>query len=126
MRPTTRRALLVRSAAVVAAALAAPLTGIAADAKTIAIAIKQGKVAGAKSARVTQGDTVILRWTSDQPMELHLHGYDVEATVAPGKPAEMKLDARATGRFPVEVHTHERDKGGHGHAALFHLEVYPK
>lgn len=126
MRPTTRRALLVRSAAVVAAALAAPLTGIAADAKTVDVAIKDGKVVGAKSARVTQGDTVVLRWTSDQLIELHLHGYDVEAKVAPGKPAEMKIDARATGRFPVEVHTHDKDKGSHGHAALFHLEVYPK
>lgn len=126
MRPATRRVLLVRAAVVAAAALAAPLTGIAADAKTIDIAIKQGKVTSAKSARVTQGDTVILRWTSDQPMELHLHGYDVAAKVAPGKPAEMKLDARATGRFPVEVHTDDKDKGGHGHAALFHLEVYPK
>lgn len=126
MRPTTRRVLLVCAAAAVAAALAAPLTGLAADAKTVDIAIKQGKVVGAKSARVTQGDTVVLRWTSDRPMELHLHGYDVEAKVAPGKPAEMKVDARASGRFPVEVHTDDKSKGGHGHAALFHLEVYPK
>lgn len=125
MRPTTRRTVLVGAAVVAAAILALPPFA-AAETKTIDIAIKDGKVVGAKSVRVTQGDKVILSWTSDKPMELHLHGYDVEAKVAPGKPAEMKLDARATGRFPVEIHTHDKDKGGHGHAALFHLEVYPK
>ena len=122
-REFLRRAL---AAAVAAAAMLALPPVANAETRTFDIAIKDGKVTGAKSARVTQGDTVILRWTSDQPMELHLHGYDVDAKVAPGKPAEMRVDARATGRFPVEVHTHDKDKGGHGHAALFHLEVYPK
>jgi FtsP/CotA-like multicopper oxidase with cupredoxin domain len=32
---------------------------------------------------VTEGDRVTLRLTSDAPVELHLHGYDLEAEVSP-------------------------------------------
>ncbi|MNC89469.1 hypothetical protein D3C83_54100 [compost metagenome] len=105
-----------------------PASASAADSpKTIDITISNGQVVGKKSVRVTRGDTVILRWRSDQPLELHLHGYDLTATVTPGTPAEMRIVARATGRFPVEVHGEGGARGGHshGHKALFHLEVYP-
>lgn len=96
----------------------------AAGTRTVDIEIRQGKVAGERSVRVSRGEVVILRWSSDQPLELHLHGYDVTTTVSPGKPAEMKFVARATGRFPVEKHG-KAGAGGHGHAPLFHIEVYP-
>ena len=98
---------------------------LAENPKTVDITIRNGQVVGKKSVRVTRGDTVVLRWRSDQPLELHLHGYDLTATVKPGTPAEMKIVARATGRFPVEVHGDSGASGGHGHKALFHLEVYP-
>ena len=98
---------------------------LAENPKTVDITIRNGQVVGKKSVRVTRGDTVVLRWRSDQPLELHLHGYDLAATVKPGTPAEMKIVARATGRFPVEVHGESGASGGHGHKALFHLEVYP-
>jgi hypothetical protein len=76
--------------------------------------------------RVVKGDTVVLRWRSDQRLELHLHGYDVNTIVSPGTPAEMKIRARATGRFPVEIHGQGESGGhGHGHRTIFHLEVYP-
>jgi hypothetical protein len=125
---SSRRNFLHQASAVVvfwAVLLATPLIAVA-ETKTFDIVIKDGKVVGAKSVRITQGDTVILRWTSDRPLELHLHGYDVEAEVGLDKPAEMKIDAHATGRFPVEVHSHDKSQGGHNHQALFHLEVYPK
>ena len=127
--PRSRREFLLASTFVAFAAggmFAGPAPGLAADAKIHDIAVKGGKVVGNNTLRVTQGDAVVLRWTSDRPMELHLHGYDVETKVAPGKPGEMKVNARATGRFPVEVHTHDKSQGGHGHSALFYLEVYPK
>jgi hypothetical protein len=37
----------------------------------------------------------------------------------------MSIHARATGRFPVEVHA-AGARGGHAHKPLFHLEVYPE
>jgi hypothetical protein len=120
---------MLRSIAVVVA-MAVPSPALPAhgdNAKTVDITIKNGQVVGKKSARVTRGDTVVLRWRSDKRLELHLHGYDVTATVNPGSPAEMKIVARATGRFPVEVHGQSGSSGGHGHGhkTLFHLEVHP-
>lgn len=107
----------------------APLVAAApcysADAKTFDMEIVNGAVVGQKSARVTRGDAVVLRWKSDKPLELHLHGYDVTTKVGPAAPAEMMVHARATGRFPVEVHV-QGARGGHAHKPLFHLEVYPE
>ena len=74
--------------------------------------IEGGEVADElRTLRVTEGDRVRLRWTADAPTVLHLHGYDVEQEVVPGRVTEMQLEAYATGRFPIEVH-------GHGDARL--------
>jgi hypothetical protein len=97
-----------------------------ADTKAKEITIRNGAVVGEKSLRASRGDLVILRWRSDRRVELHLHGYDVSATVTPEAPAEMKIDARATGRFPVEIHGAPPPRGGHGHKTIFYLEVYPE
>jgi hypothetical protein len=77
--------------------------------------------------RVKQGDFVKLRWTSDRPIVLHVHGYDIERKVEPGAVAEMAFVARATGRFSVEEHKPDA-KGGHSHgeAALVRIEVLPR
>jgi hypothetical protein len=86
--------------------------------------IEEGELAdGARSLRVTQGDRVRLRWTTDAPVILHLHGYDIEQEVAPGKVTEMHLEAHAAGRFPLEVHA--SDPSDH-EAPLLVLEVYPR
>ena len=90
--------------------------------------IENGKVAPSmRLVRVKQGDAVKLRWTSDKPMALHLHGYDIETKVAPGAVAEMAFAARATGRFPVEEHK-PNAKGGHSHGEtpLVRIEVRPR
>jgi FtsP/CotA-like multicopper oxidase with cupredoxin domain len=77
--------------------------------------------------RVTEGDHVRLRWTADAPTVVHLHGYDLEQEVAPGRAAEFQFEAYATGRFTIEVHA-EGDAGyhSHGEAPLVVLEVYPR
>jgi hypothetical protein len=125
------RCVVLARAAIVVGALAASLLlalpGHGDATKTVEIVIKNGQVVGKKSVRVSRGDTVVLRWTSDKRLQLHLHGYDVETTVSPGAPAEMRIRARATGRFPVEIHGRGDSGGGHGHRhrTIFHLEVYP-
>ena len=53
---------------------------------------------------VTEGDRVTLRLTSEEPVEVHLHGYDLEREVEPGEPAEISFDADLTGRFEIEDH----------------------
>ena len=90
--------------------------------------VEKGKVAPSmRLIRVKQGDAVKLRWTTDRPMVLHLHGYDIETKVEPGAVAEMAFAARATGRFPVEEHKPDA-KGGHSHgeAPLVRIEVRPR
>jgi FtsP/CotA-like multicopper oxidase with cupredoxin domain len=73
------------------------------------------------TVRVHQGDEVELRWSSDQPVTLQLHGYEIGARVAPGKPASMAFNAKIPGRFPV----HEHAEGAGNHRPVLYLEVYP-
>jgi hypothetical protein len=48
------------------------------------------------------GDTLVI--TSDVADEVHVHGYDLETELAPGKPAEIAFDATIPGVFEVELH----------------------
>jgi hypothetical protein len=77
--------------------------------------------------RVNQGDLVRLRWTTDRPLALHLHGYDVEHTVTPGKITEMVFSARFEGRFPLYIAVPDR-RGSHSHdeRSLVTVEVRPR
>lgn len=95
----------------------------AAEPRIIDLAVRAGALApGQRLVRVQQGDDVTLRWTTDGPLTLHLHGYDIQAKPRPGAPAEMTFRARAAGRFPITVHgagkDHERTLG--------YLEVHPR
>jgi hypothetical protein len=56
---------------------------------------------------VEEGDRVTLRITADEPLEFHVHGYDLEEEVEPDQPAELSFDATTTGRFEVENHLTE-------------------
>jgi hypothetical protein len=90
------------------------------------IKVEQGRVGEAmRLIRVKQGDVVNLRWTTDRPMLLHLHGYDIEKRIAPGAPAQLAFTAYATGRFPIHVHA---PGGGQPHddTPLVTVEVYPR
>ena len=75
--------------------------------------------------RVSEGDQLLLRWQTDSPLDLHLHGYDIELSVAPGNSAAMRFKAHATGRFPITRHNDAGDHGKH-HQTLLYLEVYPR
>ncbi len=74
--------------------------------------------------RATEGERVELRWAADEPLILHLHGYDIETRVGPGKPAVMAFRARLAGRFPVAIHAEGGSK--HTHGALAHVEIHPR
>lgn len=69
--------------------------------------------------RVRQGDEVTLRWTTNRPFTLHLHGYDLEARLVPQGAVELRFTARAAGRFPLEIH------GPGTERTVGHLEVHP-
>src|SRR5260370_33526150 len=78
--------------------------------------------------RIKQGDVVTLRWTSDQPLAVHLHGYDLEQRLAAGSVTELAFTAFATGRFAVHVHTPGEGAAARAHddAPLVTAEVYPR
>jgi hypothetical protein len=70
--------------------------------------------------QVRQGDDVTLKWTTDRPFTLHLHGYDLEARLVPQSAVELRFTARAAGRFPLEIH------GPGTERTVGHLEVHPR
>lgn len=76
--------------------------------------------------KVREGDRVIIVWTADVPMTVHVEGYDVVVEALPGKPGTMGFDAKTTGRFPIHGHGGQAGGHGHGHRALSHIEVHPK
>jgi hypothetical protein len=122
-----RRALMT----LLAVATALPLTVIGQASsqdispRVIQVKIEKRKVIVPKRAiRITEDEKVELRWSSDEVVKLHLHGYDKELKVRPGKPTSMSITGRATGRFPIT--SHGWGHGGHGHHALTYLEVHPR
>ena|SRR5215470_11990256 len=93
------------------------------------LSITDGKVAeNMRSIRVKQGDVVKLRWSTDRPVIVHLHGYDIEKAVKPGVATDMTFTARATGRFAVHLHQAAGAPAGQAHeeAPLVSVEVYPR
>lgn len=71
--------------------------------QTFDLAINDG-IMSPEEISVSEGERVNLRITADEPLEFHLHGYDLEGEVEPGEPAELSFDATITGRFEVENH----------------------
>ena len=91
----------------------------AAPAKVFELTVVAGR--SSETLKVKRGERVELRWKSDRRVTLHLHGYDLERTVAPRAPAVMAFKADIAGRFPVSEHGHG---GRHGRTVLY-LEVHP-
>ena len=60
---------------------------------------------------VRQGDRVNMGITSNSPVEIHVHGYDLEREVGPGGPTELSFEADLAGRFPMEDHETENELG---------------
>ncbi|MFC6155102.1 cupredoxin domain-containing protein [Kribbella sp. NPDC058693] len=72
---------------------------------TIDVTVANGKVnpSGA-TIKVKAGQTVLVKVISDADDELHIHGYDKELELSPGKPASVKFTANMKGTFEVETH----------------------
>ena len=93
---------------------------------TFVLRIENGHLPGdMRLIRVKQNDVVRLQWSTDKPMTIHLHGYDIEKRLVPGAMIDMTFAARASGRFTVEPHLASAS-GGHTHGdVLVTIEVYP-
>ncbi|MCS7008044.1 MAG: hypothetical protein RMM28_11590 [Thermoleophilia bacterium] len=74
---------------------------------TVRIVVRDGRpVGGIVRPKVRRGDQVVLVVTSDLAGDVHLHGYDLERPVAPGRPARLRFRATIPGRFEIELHAH--------------------
>ena len=115
-----------------AIALAAPPAHAQPAERSIALSIVNRSVSGpdvlpgrgAGAVKVLQGDTIAIRFSSDEAATLHLHGYNVQTKIAAGGIADMRFRARATGRFAIE--THGIGKESRLHKTLIYIEVHPR
>ncbi len=97
--------------------------------QVFSVDLSGGKVVPAQRVmKVVKNDHVRIRATSDAPGELHLHGYRLEAKLAPGARVELAFKASATGRFRLEWHGQgpAPKTGGHHGPPLAVLEVHPR
>ena len=78
--------------------------------KTFDLAIREGAMTP-EEISVDEGDEVRLRITSNDPLEFHLHGYDLEEEIEPGVPQELAFDATITGRFEIENEETQEELG---------------
>lgn len=86
--------------------------------RQILIVVDQGRPRGGiKRPIVEQGSKLVLVVRADVGEAIHVHGYDVEKRVTPGKPVRIPINATLPGRFEVELH--------HPDALLAVLEVRP-
>jgi hypothetical protein len=125
----TRRLASTVAAWALASALGSTIPAAPAQAAEVAFAlhIENGRLPeNMRLIRVKRNDVVKLEWTSDRPMTIHLHGYDIEKEIRRGRVTDMVFAARATGRFTVEPHLAREPSGAHAHGdVLVTIEVYP-
>lgn len=111
---------------VVLLALAAGIAGGAEPAATLRLELESRElVGGSDTFRFKEGEEISILWTSDEAVELHLHGYDLTVLASPGAPGEMRFTGSATGRFPVTSHG-SADGGSSEHRTLIYIEIYPE
>jgi hypothetical protein len=56
---------------------------------------------------VAKGERVRLVVRSDEPDDIHIHGYDLERAAGPGAPARFSFPATIEGIFEIESHEAE-------------------
>jgi hypothetical protein len=107
----------------IAALFGAAIANAQAEDRVFALDIHSEKPAAKPQVlAVHQNDHVVVRVSSDKPVQIHLHGYDIERDVAPNVVTSLSFAATATGRFPIEIHSREPLK----QPPLAYLEVRPR
>ncbi len=96
---------------------ATPSTNL--PARIVDFSIKGARlIEGSAMVQVAQHTPVTLRFFANQKDEVHLHGYDLTASLEPGEITTMTFIATNSGRFEIELHN--------SHAKLAVLEVQPR
>jgi heme/copper-type cytochrome/quinol oxidase subunit 2 len=80
-------------------------SGASTGPQRIEVTFAHGRASGDTGrVRVPKGTAVSLVVTSDVVDQVHLHGYDIEKEVTPGRPTTLQFDATISGVFEVELH----------------------
>jgi heme/copper-type cytochrome/quinol oxidase subunit 2 len=70
----------------------------------IVVEVENGQpVGGAQDYDIERGTRVVFIVRADVEEEVHIHGYDLSADVAPGRQAKISFDADDAGEFEVEL-----------------------
>ncbi len=69
----------------------------------ISVSVPGDKAPTVKHFTIKQGSQVVFVVKSELADEVHLHGYDLSADVAPGEPATIRFKATAPGLFEAEL-----------------------
>jgi hypothetical protein len=77
---------------------------------TFDLAVREGAMTP-DEVEVEEGDHLTLRLTSEEPLQVHIHGYDLQREVAPGKPVTLLFEGDLTWRFEIEDHESEEVLG---------------
>jgi hypothetical protein len=75
------------------------------------------KAGSEKALNYEQGQTVRFRVVSDEPEEVHVHGYDIKKDLEPGKETTVSFKATIPGIFEIELE--------HSATLLAQLKVVP-
>ena len=74
---------------------------------TIRISVQGDTAPTVRRYSVKQGRQVEIVVQSEIADEVHVHGYDLMADVAPGSPVTIAFEATAPGRFEIELEEHQ-------------------
>lgn len=76
---------------------------------------KNGKSVN-KAIMISQGDIAVMKFSTDQPFRVSVHGYDIEHDVNPEIEAslEFRILGEFTGSFPIHMHDIENDSKSSG------------
>jgi hypothetical protein len=72
--------------------------------------------------RAKQGDRVVIEWSTDKPVAVHIHPYEIAQDLVPGTLSRTEFMATISGRFPIEAHSASRG----GRRIVAYLEVLPR
>lgn len=115
---TTREATPPPAETTTSPAETTPTTPATPQARMIPIRVVGGVPRGGiQRPTIEQGEKVVLVIRTDSGEGVHLHGYDIEKDVVPGKPVRLPFTATIPGRFELELHPTD--------ALLAVLEVKP-
>jgi FtsP/CotA-like multicopper oxidase with cupredoxin domain len=86
------------------------------------VVIQNKQVSGPSTTiRVSQGDSVTVKFYTDEKIDIHFHGYNLSLDLAKNSSGTIAFKAHTPGRFPISYHPENSKE----HKNLAYIEIYP-